>query len=377
MNLKPLVVVLEDSRKVGFGGGQKGSLEVIAALQSEFEIVATDSQPDSVFAKTSKALLGNPVRRLTSFGRIKGGNSSSFSIGLLELVLYPVLTIVNLIRILLWMLQWYIQGKTIILYAPSKKTLVLAWTIKLVTRVPVIYHARNFDDNSSLFYKPYYRILKSCDRILCVSRCVQENLNLPQCELLYNAVKIHPEQMPKSIQGKDSICVAVFASLIPWKGINHFMKAAQYLRQPQRVKLIVYGTGEEESNLKKLVSENTILAGFSHNVEELMKNQVDIICTPSISEEAFGRVPMEGYSYGIPAIVTNIGAQAEVTLHRVTGIHVPTSNPEAIANAIDELLENPDLYITLSTNALLHVKQFDLIHFSNSLLSAFKSTLAR
>ena len=82
---------------------------------------------------------------------------------------------------------------------------------------------------------------------------------------------------------------------------------------------------------------------------------------------------MEGNSFGIPAIVTNIGAQAEITIDGKTGYHVPPQDAQAIAAAIDQMLDNPEQYRTLSRQALEHSKSFDLKAHRARLLEIFQA----
>ncbi|MDA8744863.1 glycosyltransferase family 4 protein [Rubripirellula amarantea] len=373
------VLILEDSRKVGFGGGQKGSLEVISSLVDHFEVTATDSLPDSIFATRSRELLGKPVYRLRSFGSDVGGNKGSFRIGFLELVMYPFLTAWNVIGLFGLIRREGMNSRNAILYAPLKKTLVPAWVLSLVTRIPFVYHARTVDDPTSVYFKILKFILKRARSILCVSQAVASNLEMPQCQVLYNAVQTQegatakrvPALLPSS--DKPKFVVAAFASLLHWKGLEYLIRAARLVRNPEDVEVRIYGKGPLENELRELCSSNCKMLGFAENVNEILASEVHVVCTPSIFEEAFGRVPMEGNSFGIPAIVTNIGAQAEITIDAVTGYHVPPKDAQAIAEAIDHMLANPDHYHLLSQQAIEHSKSFDLAAHRLRVRSIFES----
>ncbi len=70
-----------------------------------------------------------------------------------------------------------------------------------------------------------------------------------------------------------------------------------------------------------------------------------VIVAPSTEPEAFGRVAVEAQAIGVPVIVSDIGAAAEVVMappqtlpHLATGWRVPPNNAGALAAAIHEAL---------------------------------------
>ena len=62
---------------------------------------------------------------------------------------------------------------------------------------------------------------------------------------------------------------------------------------------------------------------------------------PSEYEEAFGQVVVEGMASSRPVVVTRSGAMPD--LLGETGIVVPKRDPEALAAAVNRLLEDPEL----------------------------------
>ena len=64
----------------------------------------------------------------------------------------------------------------------------------------------------------------------------------------------------------------------------------------------------------------------------------DVIVTPSIEPEAFGRVAVEAQAMGRPLIASNLGAQAETVADGVTGFLFPAGDAEALANLIVKAL---------------------------------------
>ena len=360
------IIILEDSRKVGFGGGQRGSIEVINALHKDFNCVATDSILDSIFAKEAEIVLNKKAIKLYSLAA-KNMGKASFSISFFEFLTYPFFALLNIIILCRNLRKNKLNKQNSILYAPLKKTLIYAYILNLLTGIPFAYHARNVDNNKSMFFKILRKILRKAFIVICVSKTVQENLKLHNSIVLYDSVVLRNlTQFSKNIENKN-IVVAAFASLIEWKGLEYLMQSYGYLKNKNKIYIRIYGNGTQENYLKTLENDHITLCGFAKNTESIMKNNVDIICVPSIDQEAFGRVPVEGYCFGIPAIVTNIGAQAEITIDGKTGTHVPIKSAKKIAEAIDFLVENPQIYKQMSENSLEYVKQFDMEIFNKKI----------
>jgi glycosyltransferase involved in cell wall biosynthesis len=70
-----------------------------------------------------------------------------------------------------------------------------------------------------------------------------------------------------------------------------------------------------------------------------------LVVVPSVEPEAFGRVAVEAQAMGVPVIVSDIGAAAEVVLappgtpwSNATGWRVPANDAEALAEAIEDAL---------------------------------------
>ena len=59
--------------------------------------------------------------------------------------------------------------------------------------------------------------------------------------------------------------------------------------------------------------------------------------------ESFGLVALEAMAMGTPVIASEVGGLAHLVRDGETGFHVPSRNPEALAERIFELLKNEAL----------------------------------
>jgi glycosyltransferase involved in cell wall biosynthesis len=64
---------------------------------------------------------------------------------------------------------------------------------------------------------------------------------------------------------------------------------------------------------------------------------------PSVWDEPMALPLFEATAAGLPVIATSTGGTPEVVLHGETGLLVPANDPRAFADAISQLLDNPDL----------------------------------
>ena len=114
-----------------------------------------------------------------------------------------------------------------------------------------------------------------------------------------------------------------------------------------RTKLLMAGSGELRSQLEELTGQLGLTGNVSflgavehRQVPEVLKN-VDIFVMPSI-REGFGVAAVEAQAMEIPVVATKVDGIPEVVRDGITGILVEPRNPEQLATAIIELIENPE-----------------------------------
>jgi glycosyltransferase involved in cell wall biosynthesis len=111
--------------------------------------------------------------------------------------------------------------------------------------------------------------------------------------------------------------------------------------------LRVLGGGPELSRLRRLVQElglepRVTLEGPvpDATIREAFR-EAQIFVLPS-KQEGFGIVFLEAMAAGLPVIAARAGATPEVVRDGETGILVPPGDPDALAQAIQHLLETPN-----------------------------------
>jgi len=361
------IIIIEDSSKFHFGGGQKITLAVATLLQRTYRLFLLDCSEQTLFQKKMRPLVKD-VLFLRCHGRFKQGKRASFNVSGTELILAVPLLLLNAVRILTFLRSRSLSQNNTIQYAATKKALLTAFLIKKLRGIEYLYHAHTVDDRRSFLYLFLDVLLRNARAVICVSRTVKDNISLPNCSLIYNPVPHAPHYRPKNMEARDRIVVASFATLIPLKGIEYFMQSHRFLKNRERVVFWIFGEGPAKEQLRRYESAQVVLKGFTEEVAGILRDHVSIVVAPSVIPESFGMIIGEALACGIPVITTNIGAQAELVRDGYAGYQVPVRDPQAIAEKIDLLIDNPRLYQGMSQNALEHVRSYDVSVFNRSML---------
>ena len=131
----------------------------------------------------------------------------------------------------------------------------------------------------------------------------------------------------------------------PLKGLYYLLQAVHAISKQREIRLTVIGTPKEGGGIEKLVKKLDLghIIDFTGRVsnEEFREHyaKASIAVVPSVYE-GFGLPVGEAMASGIPVISTTGGALPEVAGD--AAMMVPPENPEALASAICELLDNPE-----------------------------------
>lgn len=145
--------------------------------------------------------------------------------------------------------------------------------------------------------------------------------------------------------GNDEILLLHMSNLRPVKRMGDILEAMAKLRNRAKTKLLVLAGGDFsmwESELDRLGLRGMV--SVRKNVQEIgdYPNACDLGVYAS-EQESFGLGILETLAYGRPVVATEIGGIPEVIRHNQTGILVPVHQPDALAGAIDHLIDHPFL----------------------------------
>ena len=235
-------------------------------------------------------------------------------------------------------------------------------------------------------YETVQRRLQAADLVVGCSDYIRDgirrrypSLSAP-IETLYNGSS--PESLTRDLrsgshetlalkQGNQKVVLFV-GRVTPEKGVHVLIRAMKQVlaRVPEAVLVVigpvapnppsprVYGSSsgpEVEFERQKLgywQHLHSLAAPFGDRVRFLSRlphgelgpwyEAAEVFVHPALWQEPFGMILTEAMAFSCPIVSTESGGIPEIVLHRKTGLLVERGDSNALADAITELLENPD-----------------------------------
>ncbi|MBP3035612.1 glycosyltransferase [Arthrobacter sp. zg-ZUI100] len=204
---------------------------------------------------------------------------------------------------------------------------------------------------------------RSADRI--IATCSDEVFELKAMGIPGNRISVAPcgvdlelfgSQGPAEPRGRTHRIAAV-GRLVPRKGVDLAVQALALLAEEgiDDVELLIVGGASDSAGLESDPEARRLLAlaralGVADRVllrgqapreamPAVLRSADAVVCAPWY--EPFGIVPLEAMACGVPVVASAVGGLIDTVVHGKTGLHVPPRDPEALAGALAELLQNP------------------------------------
>lgn len=103
--------------------------------------------------------------------------------------------------------------------------------------------------------------------------------------------------------------------------------------------LVILGAGDEEADLRAAAGEGVRFAGYVDDVVPYLQ-AADAFVLPS-QTEGLSNALLEAMAAGLPAAATAVGGAPDVITHGENGLLVPPDDPNAMAEALGDLLRDP------------------------------------
>ncbi|MBO4621698.1 MAG: glycosyltransferase [Paludibacteraceae bacterium] len=255
---------------------------------------------------------------------------------------------------------------------PKQTMLVLHWHSDILSK-GLFYHMILPWEN---------RVLKRADLVLATSPVYMDYS--PQLKKVQNKVRVLPngvltddlvlrenddhriEKIRGNYPGKT--LVLFVGRHIPYKGIDHLIRAERYIKQD--VQILIAGTGPDTEYYRRLAMgrERIVFLGrLSTNDVRRYYHASDIFAFPSVNKaEAFGVALAEAMFCGaVPVTFTIPGSGVNwLSVNGETGLEVPLEDDVAYAKAIDTLAANPALREQYAKAAKARVEE----HFTDAVI---------
>ncbi len=165
------------------------------------------------------------------------------------------------------------------------------------------------------------------------------------------------------------------------KGAFDLIKAFAALPESDRncAELVLAGNGDLEiaqQLIQELAVEEqiTICAWLSPAQRDALLAAADAFILPSYNE-GLPMSMLEAMAWGLPVIVTPVGGIPEVVNHNQNGLLVQPGNQEQLVQAMQNLIRDENLRISLGTAARRRVECFDVKNYIASLFALYTSVV--
>ena len=151
--------------------------------------------------------------------------------------------------------------------------------------------------------------------------------------------------------GPDDLMVTMASRLLYDKGVSEYVEAAREIRSRRSDMYFVLAGERDPGNRDSVTSDDLdrwaeegdiLYVGYRDDMPSLLSTS-DIIVLPTYYPEGIPRVLIEAAAMGKPIVSTTIPGVAEIVEDGVNGTLVPPRDANALAAAIEELLDRPEL----------------------------------
>lgn len=267
----------------------------------------------------------------------------------------------------------YILEKNIhVIHAHTRVTQVLGWLLQKMT-------GRSYMSTCHGFFKPRLgrRMFTGWGRaVVAISQPVQEHLindfkmKPEKVFLIPNGIEVHKFSVYREDSRKEKRrlfnlegyqIVGIIARLADVKGHEVLIEAmTRVIRKKPQTKLLIVGEGKEEENLKHLVNklrlnDSVYFYAVVNKTAEFMEI-FDVFVMPSL-DEGLGLSVLEAQASGLPVVASSVGGLKTIIEHGKTGLLVPPGDSEALADAIEDLLNHPQQAAAMGRTARAFVEK--------------------
>lgn len=194
-------------------------------------------------------------------------------------------------------------------------------------------------------FREFYPLAK--DR----TRVIGNPVDRDQIEELAGAASVEPKVPTILFMGR----------LVPQKRLDVLLDAFRQIVTRRKANLLICGDGPLRSEIVQRIAryqlgDSVRLIGYRDNPFPILRAAKLFLSTSDY--EGLPNSLLEAQALGIPAVATDCQfGPAEIIDHGETGLLVETGQPSAVADAVDQLLSNPDRLREMSIAAKEHTRR--------------------
>jgi len=175
----------------------------------------------------------------------------------------------------------------------------------------------------------------------------------------------------------DRLRIVFVGQSVERKGLPLLLRSFEALREHIPTELTVIGPTPEELAPMMLDDDGVRILGkvdYRRKREEL--ERADILAAPSLRGESFGMVLTEAFAAGTPVVASDIAGYRDVVRDGVDGVLVPPGDPQALAEALRDIWEEPARRSAMARAAARDVERFAWPHVAEQVMAAYQDAVA-
>jgi len=242
-------------------------------------------------------------------------------------------------------------------------------------RIPLVLHMRDIFEPATSGYRIMNFIGERFSLpVIAISKAVKAALPPPlttRATTIYNGFETPTIRMERKrvrdllgISETEKVVLSA-GRLVPWKGHEELIDALTPVLERRICKLIIagepfYGAPEYSDHLRKFaiergLSSQVLFTGHHEDMDSLYA-ACDLFVLGS-RNEPFGRVLVEAMLCGLPVAAYDEAGPREIVDHGETGLLVQPGDEEALASAIEILLSDSSLRVSMGQKAQCAMKE--------------------
>lgn len=263
---------------------------------------------------------------------------------------------------------------------------------KFFINIPLVASRRvDFSISNNVFSKYKYNS-KKLNKLICISdniRNIVDSAIKDKSKLITirSAVDVSKAKRVGNAQNvmiefpESEFIIGTVAALTGHKDYPTLIEAAQIvLKSHPEVKFVAVGDGKLRAELDLLLQEKQLtksflLLGYKPNVYDYLKRFNIFVLASKL--EGLGTSVLDALSCGKAIVTTDAGGIPEMIKDRLNGLLVAKQNPQQLAQALMNLIEDGELRKRLAKNAQESAQRFDIKHLIDQHIKLYKEITSK